>query len=199
MIMTLAVLTAVIVVIVLEAWRRRVLRSQIPAEVWPWLLGEVRVHVSHHGEPLPVALLGVGLHGPDPLPAASAAALDEWRASGDLQRALTTVGQYLSDADADRIWEAVVTASLHDVDADRLLSDLQQIAVERAAQTRELRRAATSGAAAHWLLLAPLAVVLAGQLDAAAGGVAVLVALAAWSLAGVMLRMPLPPRVFCRS
>jgi hypothetical protein len=197
--MMLSFLAAVIVAIVLEVWRRHALVPQVPAEVWPWLLGEVRVHVSRHGAPLPAVLLAVGLHGPDPLSAASTAALDEWRASGDVQRTLTTLRECLSDADADRVCEAVLTASLYDIDADRLLSDLQQIALERVLQSRELRRVAASGAAARWLLVAPLALVFSGHADAGTGVLAALVAGAGWSLSGVALRTPRPPRVFCRS
>jgi tight adherence protein B len=190
---------AVLTALMLELWRRYSARRRVAANLWPWLVDEVRTHVVGDDEPPAAALLGVALHGPAALRRAATAALQQWNVDGDPQRSLTILAQRLADPEADRVCEAVANCLHYDGDVERLLTRLHDVAVEHGAQSRQLRRAAAGGSVARWLLLAPVALALAGQLDADASRWAVATAVVTWSLAGLALQVPQPPRVFGRS
>ncbi|VEI49334.1 type II secretion system F family protein [Kocuria rosea] len=141
--------------------RRRVAALR---EVWPDVIDHLRSAIRA-GMSLPEALIQLQYRGPEPVRPAFTRFAADYRASGQLQGALTLLKDRLADLVADNIVEALrVTREVGGTDLGRLLGTLSEFLRENARTSGELEarqswtvNAARLAVAAPWIVLALMA------------------------------------------
>lgn len=194
------------------AWfrQRRRARLAVAQEAWPRLIEEIRILTGSSGRSIPQALFEVGRHAPDELRPAFEAAHREWMLSTDFERTLSLLKARLVDPTADAACETLLIAhELGGADLDRRLESLAEDR-RQDIQGRKDARAKQAGArfARRFVLIVPLGMALAGMsvgngreaYQTPFGQLLVVVALvmvvACWVWAGLIMRLPEPERVF---
>ncbi|MHC5558176.1 type II secretion system F family protein [Kocuria sp. U4B] len=135
-------------------------RSALMREVWPDVVDHLRSAVRA-GMSLPEALIQLQYRGPEPVRPAFARFAADYRATGQLQPALTLLKDRLADPVADNIVEALrVTREVGGTDLGRLLGTLSEFLRENARTRGELEarqswtvNAARLAVAAPWIVL----------------------------------------------
>lgn len=139
-------------------------RAAALREVWPDVVDHLRSAIRA-GMSLPEALIQLQYRGPEPVRPAFARFAADYRASGQLQGALTLLKDRLADPVADNIVEALrVTREVGGTDLGRLLGTLSEFLRENARTRGELEarqswtvNAARLAVAAPWIVLALMA------------------------------------------
>ncbi len=139
-------------------------RAAALREVWPDVVDHLRSAIRA-GMSLPEALIQLQYRGPEPVRPAFARFAADYRASGQLQAALTLLKDRLADPVADNIIEALrVTREVGGTDLGRLLGTLSEFLRENARTRGELEarqswtvNAARLAVAAPWIVLALMA------------------------------------------
>ncbi len=192
----------------LRARRRRQLETA--AEAWPRMLEELRLLTGSVGRSVPQALVEVGRRAPDPLRPAFAAAEREWLLTTDFERMTGVLKAALADPTADAVCETLVVAN--EVGGTGLEHRLAELVEDRLLDVQGRKDAAAKQAgvrfARRFVLLVPLGMAVAGlsigsgraAYQTSAGQLAVVVAIASvaacWWWSGLLLRLPVEPRVF---
>ncbi|MEX5270041.1 type II secretion system F family protein [Kocuria sabuli] len=183
-------------------------RAAVMREVWPDVVDHLRSAIRA-GMSLPEALSQLQYRGPEPVRPAFARFAADYRASGQLQGALTLLKDRLADPVADNIVEALrVTREVGGTDLGRLLGTLSEFLRENARTRGELEarqswtvNAARLAVAAPWIVLLLMATQPAAvrAYDTPAGALVLLGGLAVSVVAyRLMLRigaLPEPQRV----
>ena len=139
-------------------------RAAALREVWPDVVDHLRSAIRA-GMSLPEALIQLQYRGPEPVRPAFARFAADYRASGQLQGALTLLKDRLADPVADNIVEALrVTREVGGTDLGRLLGTLSEFLRENTRTRGELEarqswtvNAARLAVAAPWIVLALMA------------------------------------------
>ena len=139
-------------------------RAAALREVWPDVVDHLRSAIRA-GMSLPEALIQLQYRGPEPVRPAFARFAADYRASGQLQGALTLLKDRLADPVADNIVEALrVTREVGGTDLGRLLGTLSEFLRENARTRGELEarqswtvNAARLAVTAPWIVLALMA------------------------------------------
>ncbi|MFI7483293.1 type II secretion system F family protein [Kocuria sp. M1R5S2] len=140
--------------------QRALTRGAAMREVWPDVVDQLRSAIRA-GMSLPEALIQLQYRGPEPVRPAFARFAADYRASGQLQGALTLLKDRLADPVADNIVEALrVTREVGGTDLGRLLGTLSEFLRENARTRGELEarqswtvNAARLAVAAPWIVL----------------------------------------------
>lgn len=183
-------------------------RAAALREVWPDVVDHLRSAIRA-GMSLPEALIQLQYRGPEPVRPAFARFAADYRASGQLQGALTLLKDRLADPVADNIVEALrVTREVGGTDLGRLLGTLSEFLRENARTRGELEarqswtvNAARLAVAAPWIVLALMATQPAAirAYDTPAGALVLLgglvVSVAAYRLMLRIGALPEPARV----
>lgn len=135
-------------------------RADVMREVWPDVVDHLRSAIRA-GMSLPEALVQLQYRGPEAVRPAFARFAADYRASGQLQVALTLLKDRLADPVADNIVEALrVTREVGGTDLGRLLGTLSEFLRENARTRGELEarqswtvNAARLAVAAPWIVL----------------------------------------------
>lgn len=188
---------------------RRERRRSEAREAWPRLIEEIRLQTGALGRSIPQALFGVGRRAPAEMDAAFALAEREWLLTTDFGRTVHVLKRELADATADATLETLLVA--HQVggsDVDRRLAALVEDRVQDL-QGRKDARAKQAGVrfARRFVLIVPAGMAVAGlsigtgreAYQAPSGQLAValglLIVVACWVWAGLLLRLPEEERV----
>jgi tight adherence protein B len=190
--------------------QRRRGRLAVAQEAWPRMIEEIRILTGSSGRSIPQALFDVGRRAPDELRPAFEAAHREWMLSTDFGRTLSLLKAKLVDPTADATCETLLIA--HELGGADLDRRLEALADDRRhdIQGRKDARAKQAGArfARRFVLIVPLGMALAGMSvgnGRAAYGtpmgqvlvvLALLLVVACWIWAGLVMRLPEPERVF---
>ena len=183
-------------------------RTAVMREVWPDVVDHLRSAIRA-GLSLPEALVQLQYRGPEPVRPAFAQFAADYRASGQLQAALTLLKDRLADPVADNIVEALrVTREVGGTDLGRLLGTLSEFLRENARTRGELEarqswtvNAARLAVAAPWIVLLLMATQPAAirAYDSPAGAVVLLggllVSVVAYRLMLRLGALPVPERV----
>jgi tight adherence protein B len=191
--------------------RRRAEAAEAAAEAWPRIIEEIRVRVSSMGRPIPQALIEAGLHGPEELRFAFAAAQREWALTTDFARTTAVIKDRLADPTADAVCETLLVT--HEIGGD-LDTRLEALAEDRRINARDRAEAHSRQAGARvarwFVVIVPAGMALAGvslgegreAYSTAAGQLAAAVAVSlivvCWWWAGRIMAVPREDRVFDR-
>jgi tight adherence protein B len=189
--------------------RRQQLRQKAQ-ESWPRMIEEIRILTSSVGRSIPQALFEVGRNGPDELQPAFAAAQREWLLSTDLARTLAVLKTRLADPTVDATCETLLIA--HELGGSDLDHRLAALAEDRRLDSRERKDAHAKQAGARlarwFVLIVPLGMAAVGltigngrdAYTTPLGQVLIVVALvmivACWIWASLVMRLPHEERVF---
>lgn len=191
--------------------RRRAGAAEAAAEAWPRIIEEIRVRVSSMGRPIPQALIEAGLHGPEELRFAFAAAHREWSLTTDFGRTTAVLKDRLADPTADAVCETLLVTHEIGGDLDRRLEALAEDRRTNARDRAEAHSRQAGARVARWfVVIVPAGMALAGlslgggreAYSSAAGQLATAVAVAmivgCWWWAGRIMAVPREDRVFDR-
>ncbi len=190
--------------------RRRRTRRRAAQDAWPRMIEEIRLLTGSVGRSIPHALFEVGLHGPDELRSAFAAAHREWLLSTDFGRTVDVLKTLLADPTADATLETLLIA--HELGGTDLTRRLEALAEDRRRDTHDRKDAQAKQAGARFarrfVLIVPLGMALVGMsvgtgrdaYQSGFGQITVIVALSlvlvCWLWAGHVMRLPDEERVF---
>jgi Flp pilus assembly protein TadB len=190
--MTAVAITMLVVAAIVAVFDRR-RRSGLDSDVCPWMIAEIEANVRG-GHTLPVAVMGVALHGPPSLRRAANAARRVRRTSGDAIAALGELQHRVVDPRIDRLCEVAGAVHTFDGDVTAVLAHLRAAALDDARHDRELERARSALRFAAWVALLPVVAAAWGRLPAVAAALAV--GAAAWAWTAVLVTGTRDARVF---
>jgi hypothetical protein len=173
-----AALVAVVALVLVD--RRR---GAVDVDTWPWLVAEVEGRVLR-GERPAIAAVAVCLHGPPALARTMAAVIAALPGDAEAATVLGALAAETGDPRAERLWHTVAACDTPGSPATPLLRRLRER--ERAATHAHRRRTEAAGASwlARWLLLTPLAPLIAGTLPPVWAVPVAVAAGATWWVAG---------------
>lgn len=186
----------VLAVVVLVEFRQRSLRRRtVTGRWWPWLVGVIERELDVGGADLPTATVRACKGGPPPLRRAAESAV---RKTGGVD-AIAVVGALrdrVDNAVGDQVFGTVAALHIRGGPTDTVLAWVRADASVAAAHQDARAAVGAGGTVARWLLLAPVAPGIGGQLPGAAGWCAAVVAVGLWWGAGRWLRERPDARVF---
>lgn len=159
-------------------------RGAVDVDTWPWLVAEVEGRVLR-GERPANAAVAVCLHGPPALARTMGAVIAALPGDAEAATVLSALAAETGDPRAERLWHTVAACdTAGSPAAPPLLRRLRER--ERAGAHAHRRRTETVGASwlARWLLLTPLAPLIAGTLPPVWAVPVAVAAGAAWWVAG---------------
>lgn len=177
---------------------------------WPALIEEIRLLTGTLGRSIPQATFEVGARSHEALRPAFAAAHREWLISTDFARALSVLKAQLGNNTADIVAETLMTA--HELGGGEVGNRLAALAQDRMTDQQHRRDAVARQAGvrfARWFtLIVPIGMAMTGltigngreayatPLGQLLVALALLMVIACWIWAGIIMRMPSEERVF---
>ncbi len=190
-----AAIAALMVVAVVSGYDHRRRRADGAVRWWPWLIGVIEDRAVQGWDDLPTVTVGVCLHGPPRVRRAARAAL-RIQPGVDALSLIGALRDRVASARGDRLFGTVAAVAVRAASPDRPLARLRARELTITADERACGMTAAAGVPPRWLLLAPLAPVVGGQLSGLTAWLAAGAAVSSWWFAARWLRPRTCVRVF---